>query len=312
MHLEIEYPFGMGNQGFQYVFDRIAMDIPLYYPSVTTARIDVQKLFPISQGPSTRSGTSAMKITNVANKKTTLVSFWDRTLEMMGHEGWEMFDIVHVIGGLEIYLTPEQLMERYNIKFSPFLYPLEFMRTYRYIDLFREPYDPNKKIRKACFIGNIYESRKVVTDILRKHPLFDIYGIEDGYFKETYYQKMNEYALTLSLNGGGEWCIRDFESMGMGIPIIRSETKTPMYKGLYPEQNYIKGSEKSDIAFIVYPGISLEQIAEQFIDSVEKNIHNDDLLTSISRNNIEYYDKYLLPNKIADIFFELFDLEILK
>jgi hypothetical protein len=54
------------------------------------------------------------------------------------------------------------------------------------------------------------------------------------------------------------------------------------------------------------------EIAEYFIDSVEKNINNDDLLMSISRNNIDYYDKYLLPNKIVDEFFKVFDPSILE
>jgi hypothetical protein len=312
MHLIVEYPFGMGNQGFQYVFDRIFLELNLHYPNITKKAVNVQELFPISQGPATRSGTAAMKITNDANRKTTLVSFWDRTLEMLGHEGWEMFDIVHIIGGLGVYMTPEQIMEKYNAKFTPFLYPLEFYYIYDYIKQFREPYDPTKKIRKACFIGGLYESRRVVADILRKHPLFDVYGREDGYFRETYFQKMNEYTLTLSLNGAGEWCVRDFESMGLGIPIIRSEALTPMYKGLYPGQNYIAATPPSDLAFMIYPGIPLERIAEYFIDSVEKNINNDDLLMSISRNNIDYYDKYLLPNKIVDEFFKVFDPTILE
>ena len=312
MHLIVEYPFGMGNQGFQYVFDRIYQDLSLYYPFVTKEAVNTQEKYPECGGPSGRCGTSALKIINAENKKTTLLSFWDRTLDMFGHEGWEELDIVHCIGGLGIYLTPEQILKEYNIKFSSFLYPLEFMYAYDYIKQFRKPYNPNERIRKACFVGNIYESREEVAKILRKHPLFDIYGLEDGYFKESYYKKINEYALTLSFNGGGEWCIRDFESMGLGIPIFRSETKTQLYKGIHPNTNYIIGSVPSDQAFIIYPGYSLEEIAYQFIENIEKNINNDDLLISISKNNLEYYDNYLLPNKIADEFFNVFDLDILK
>jgi hypothetical protein len=42
------------------------------------------------------------------------------------------------------------------------------------------------------------------------------------------------------------------------------------------------------------------------------HINDEQLLTSISQNNIDYYDKYLLPNKIVNEFFNVFDLEILK
>jgi hypothetical protein len=37
---------------------------------------------------------------------------------------------------------------------------------------------------------------------------------------------MSQYALTLSFNGNGEWCLRDVESMGLGIPTVRAEMKT--------------------------------------------------------------------------------------
>ena len=154
-----------------------------------------------------------------------------------------------------------------------------------YINKHRTPYNYSNKIKKACFIGWIYDSRKQIADILQKHPLFDIYGIEAGLRGESYYEKMNEYALTLSLNGGGEWCIRDFESMGLGIPIIRSEAKTPLHKGIYPGQNYIAATPPSDLAFLIYPGISLPQIAEYFIDSIEKNINNTSLYFYSNNNS---------------------------
>jgi hypothetical protein len=123
---------------------------------------------------------------------------------------------------------------------------------------------------------------------------------------------MSQYALTLSFNGNGEWCLRDVESMGLGIPTVRAEMKTPFYKGLYPGVNYIKGMKPSPNAHMTFYQHSFEDTAACYIDAVEKAINDEELLMSISKNNTEYYDKYLLPNKIAMEFFNVFDLEILK
>jgi hypothetical protein len=88
--------------------------------------------------------------------------------------------------------------------------------------------------------------------------------------------------------------------------------KTPFYKGLYPGVNYIKGMKASHNAHMTFHQHSFEDTAACYIDAVEKAINDEELLMSISKNNIEYYDKYLLPNKIVDEFFNVFDLEILK
>ena len=317
MHLVFEYPFdGGGNKGFEYIFNSIYNDIKLHYPIDVPLVSRVNTVDPNNpcQHPGGRCGISTMKITNKENNKTTVLSFWDRTIELTYGPGigWEAFDIVHIIGGLGVPLTPEEIYNQHGIKFSPFLYPLEFLSSYKYIEQYRKPYILEEKIKKACFIGWVYDSRKQVTDILQQHPLFEIIDTSAGLRGESYYDKMSQYALTLSLNGNGEWCLRDVESMGLGIPTVRAEMKTPFYKGLTPGVNYVKGMEASENAFMVFPGVSFEEVAQSYITAVENVIDNKELLTSISQNNIDYYDKYLLPNKIVDEFFNVFDLEILK
>jgi hypothetical protein len=317
MHLVFEYPFdGGGNQGFGYVFNRIFEDISLHYPNEVPAKSrfnTVEKFYPC-QHPGGRCGISTMKITNKENNKTTVLSFWDRTMDVVNSIGlgWEDLNVVHVIGGLGMFMTPEEIQEQYNVKFTPFLYPLEFLSSYKYIEQYRGSYNLNERIKKACFIGWIYDSRKQIADILNKHPLFEVIGTEAGLRGEPYYEKMSQYALTLSFNGNGEWCLRDVESMGLGIPTVRAEMKTSFYKGLNPGVNYIKGMEPSMNAHMTFGGHSFEDTAAYYIDAVEKAFNNEQLLTFISQNNIDYYDKYLLPNKIVNEFFNVFDLEILK
>jgi hypothetical protein len=317
MHVRFEYPFGGGgNQGFGYVFNRIFDDVSLHYPHIVklTSKVDTVSLYNPCEHPGGRCGISTMKITNIENGKTTVLSFWDRTMDVVDSIGlgWEDMNIVHVIGGLGMFITPKEIQEKYNIKFSPFLYPLEFLSSYKYIEQYRGSYNLNERIKKACFIGWVYDSRKQIADILNKHPLFEVIGTEAGLRGEPYYEKMSQYALTLSFNGNGEWCLRDVESMGLGIPTVRAEMKTPFYKGLNPGVNYIKGMEPSVNAHMTFGGHSFEDTAAYYIDAVEKAFNNEELLYSISQNNIDYYDKYLLPNKIVDEFFNVFDLEILK
>jgi hypothetical protein len=315
MHLVFEYPFGGGgNQGFKYVYNRIANDMALRYPEIITSKIDTLSLFNPCDHPGGRCGVSTMKITNKENNKTTILSFWDRTIEIFHAKGigWEDFNIVHVIGGLGVPLTPEEIQIQHGIKFSPFLYPLEILSSYNYIQQFRKPYVLEEKIKKACFIGWLYDSRKQIADILNQHPLFDVIGTEAELRGESYYEKMSQYALTLSFNGNGEWCLRDVEAMGLGIPLVRAELKTPFHKELVPGVNYIKGNEASINASLVFPGIPFEQSAANYIKAVEDTINNEELLTSISRNNIEYYQQYLLLDKIIESFFDIFDLELLK
>jgi hypothetical protein len=314
MNLIFEYSFdGGGNQGFGHVFNNIYYKINTYYPEVNKSKISVYDVYPGCQSPGGRCGISSLKIINPDNKKTTVLSFWDRAMDITtGHLEWDSLNVVHLIGGLGIYESPETILERTGIKFSPFLYALEFLRSYEFIEKHRTPYNYNEKIKKACFIGWIYDSRKQITDILEQHPLFDIFGHEHNFRGEKYYEVLSQYALALSLNGNGEWCLRDVEAMGLGIPLVRAELKTPFYKELIPRVNYIKGNEASENASLVFPGIPFEQSAANYIKAVEDAINNEELLTSISRNNIEYYQQYLLLDKIVESFFDVFDLELLK
>jgi hypothetical protein len=157
----------------------------------------------------------------------------------------------------------------------------------------------------------VYSGREVIVNELQKHPLFDIFDVDAGYYEEAYFEQMSKYVLTLSLNGNGELCMRDFESMGLGIPVVRSEVKSAFMQPFVDRQNYIRGSDPALDAWFVYGGRDKE-IAEQFISTVETAIHETDMLSTVSRNSVEYFDNYCYPAKIADKFFEVFDLDILR
>jgi len=313
MRIQVEFCFdGKNNFGFKTIFNGIYEKLITLYPNVLFNKVSLDEVYPFCGNPGGRCGSSSMNIINLDNNKTVVLSFWDRSMEVLYKDLWHELDVVHLIGGLGMQETSEEIKNKRNVLYSPFLYPIDTENGYNYIDKIREPYQYDKKIKKACFIGWLYQDREIISNILKTHPLFDIYGIEHNYRGLKYYEKINDYALTLSFNGNGEWCIRDAESIGLGIPIVRSELKTEFYGGFKPGEDYIRGSVPSDNASFYYPGYTHKQIAEQFIDAVENVIKNEELLTTISKRNVEYYDNNLRLPKIIDKFFTIFNIDNLK
>jgi hypothetical protein len=312
LNMNLLFEYGSPNYGFISTYNRIYEQFETKYPGVRKTKFN--KGWGHCSSPGGRCGTSNMDIINLDNNKTVILSFWDRGMESLTAKEWhcwEGLDMVYVIGGLGI--DPDEIKEpRYSrLGFSPFLYPLEHLRVYEAVERFRKPYVYEEKIKKACFIGQIYQARQVITDILKKHPLFDIYDGSAGYHGDAYFQKLNEYAITLSLNGNGELCMRDFESMGMGIPVLRSQVVTPLLAPLVADVDYIRGSDRPNGAWFIYGGRE-PQIAEQFIERIETAINEPEMLTAMSERNTKYFDEYVYPHKIADKFFEVFNLDMLR
>jgi len=116
--------------------------------------------------------------------------------------------------------------------------------------------------------------------------------------------------MTLSLNGFAEACYRDWESMGVGVPIVRSEFYSQYDSPIIPNFHYIVGSDPTINGETVYKK-SFQEIADQFVHAVESNIDNEDLLNEISKNGKEYFINNLTCDKIVDKFFKLVDLNLL-
>jgi hypothetical protein len=310
MKLNFEYstPYVMhwSNESFHYIFDKIRKDIQKHYPEIT--EVNVVPLPSEGHPPAgTVNGVSSLKIINSDNGKTTVLTFWDKGLDIITPKSdWEKYNVVHLIGGLGVNThQAEFLCKIKNAKYTPFQYPLPFHKNYDLIDSLRNKYNYRYKVKKACFIGSLYHGRQGFVDLLSKHPMFEIIGSDKGFVFESYYNEMRKYAMTLSLNGNGEFCIRDFESMGMGIPIFRSELSSTLHSPLISEVNYLPASKVTDI-------LSLEDLAEKFIHSIEKYMSNEELLNKISENNLIYYENYVRLDKIVKLFFEVFDLNLIK
>lgn len=313
MRLLITYPKTQ-NHGFNYIYDHVTEKLKNKYQDFTIERFDSTD-YRTPEGVMVYSygGGSNLSIINLDTKKCVVLSFADIAQFCMRGHGYDDFQIVEVYGGLSwgnSEFTPQEISNRWQIRYVPFQYPLPYDDFDLYVQTHRTPYNPSSKIRKAIFLGMYHPERLHILDHLKNHPLFEL---PDSYYpRHEYWAEMSKYAMILSLNGNGEFCVRDVEGYGLGIPTIRSEFKAKIrYHELLPNVHYIKGSEPSDTSRLTYKS-SYKEVAEQFVHAVETTMYDDEFLTNVSNNSLYYYENYCKFDYITDLFVELFDPEVLK
>lgn len=292
---------GAGNPYFKYIYSTIFDNFSIKFPGHNIKHLQPDSMYQSSPG-----GMSNFQIINDDNNKTILMSFWDRGMDAFSPNiGWEKYKLVQYIGGLGMNINSKQIKESYGVDHYNFQYPLGVPNSYDYVNQVRSEYNPEQKKRKAIFIGAMYGTRIPLTDILSKHELFEIIDNSKGYFGLEYFKKINEYRVSLSFNGNGEFCLRDLESMGLGIPCLRSELKTEFYNPLIADYHYINGGRPCSNAWFTYSDSKIEDIAEEYINALENIIDNDQKLKTISSNSVQYFDSYSKPDYIIDLFFKL-------
>lgn len=315
MRLLISYPKTQ-NHGFNFVYNNIATQLKAKYPQFDIQTYDCAEVVNLVQH-SAYCGGCNLSIINLDTKKCVILSFADiAQIHAFAGHGFDEFKIMEIYGGLawgESQATPQEISDRWQIRYVPFQYPLPYDDFEEYLQTNRTPYNPSSKIRKAIFLGMQHTERRHVLEHLQHHPLFEIPA--NYYSRHEYWSEMNKYAMILSLNGNGEFCVRDIEGYALGIPTVRSELKAQTrYHPVVPDVHYIRGSEPSNSSRMTYKDSSLlsyKQIAEQFVDAVETSMYNDELLINISNNGLQYYENYCKFNYISDLFVELFNPEAL-
>ena len=254
-------------------------------------------------------GISQFQIVNPIDNRSILISFWDRGMEVfIDGLGWEKYDLKQYIGGLGMEKTSHEILKEYHVEHLPFQYPLGVPYSDKWIEEFTKDYNPEKKIRKAVFIGGKHGTRHELFPLLEKHPLIELYPSTAGYGGRDYFKKLSEYAISLSFNGAGEFTLRDIESMGLNIPVVRSKFKTEFHAPLIPGIHYIEGSESCPQARDTYRGIPMKDIAEQFVNAIEVVINDDEILTRVSNNGRKYYLTHCNTDHITKLALRLINL----
>lgn len=262
-----------------------------------------------------------MTILNPDNKRAIIFNVGPK-LEpsFLPKHGFDDFDVVQVVGGSSISKNfyeniDEKIRHKIDTIRKPLTFPLDKI-SQENIALDYKIDRTGSKIKKAIFIGNTLPSnlinRNKLMEILNKHPYFEvIQSIREGGipFKE-YLDKMNEYKLSLSLNGFAEACYRDWESMAISIPIVRSEFYSSYYNEMIPNYHYISATEKPIDGMISYKS-SINDIAEQFINKVEEIIDNDELLNDVGMNGRKYFEENITSESIKNNFFKQVNLNML-
>ena len=116
-------------------------------------------------------------------------------------------------------------------------------------------------------------------------------GGSDAYFNEAI-----KYAVGLSVAGRGELCYRDIEYMAIGIPMLRFEYRSELYKKLLPDYHYISVPYPNNMPLdngLPTDRLGLQEHSEMLLDKYLEVCKNTEFLNFISKNAIEYYDNYL-------------------
>jgi hypothetical protein len=156
-------------------------------------------------------------------------------------------------------------------------------------------------VDKFCFYGTSMEDRKILTHF--DANLFDG-GLPIGDFN-SYSDRLINYKVALSIAGRAEFCYRDIENFGMGIPIIRFEYENKMSIPLIPNYHYISVERPEDLVYDrLGEKVHAEMIEKRFLEVKE----DYDFLNYISENAKKYYEDNLSPIKSIENTYYLLEL----
>jgi len=104
----------------------------------------------------------------------------------------------------------------------------------------------------------------------------------------SYYMDLDKYSTPYDHTG--EFCYRDIEYMSVGLPYIRIEYKDNLYDGLIPNYHYI--SIPREKAYVAYELGGNKAVVELIKEKYNEVINDDNFLKYISKNQMEWFDKY--------------------
>lgn len=203
------------------------------------------------------------------------------------------------IGQYNKVLWDEQVQDpKVRNKIVPSIYPetnWQFgIANYDLVQNYRSSIELKKDL---YWRGSIYKNPNIV-EFNRRETIEFIYGkLKDFYFGhspvdfDSYIQESIQFKLALCFGVGGgyccgDFCFRDIEFYGLGIPTIRPKYAVETEDPLIPDYHYISVDCEFDETFkYKHP----ELLADKIISKYYEVINNDDYLKQISQNARNWY-----------------------
>jgi len=123
--------------------------------------------------------------------------------------------------------------------------------------------------------------------------------------RDDYFDEIIKYKISISIDGRGEFCYRDIECFGVGIPILRFEYVSKMHDPLIPNYHYISIPRPDDM---VSYSQGIEEHAKLIVKRYQEVLNDDEFLKFIAQNARSYYEKNCTMNQIIKNTYELLEL----
>jgi hypothetical protein len=185
-------------------------------------------------------------------------------------------------------------------KYSPWIYfPSDVFDIEKWYNKRQEKSD---FIDKFYFRGTALEGRPIL-------KYFDPNLFEGGMSigpQDLYAEQLINYKMGFSVAGRGEFCYRDIEYMGMGIPFIRFNYVSEMEPNLIPNFHYIGIDRPSDMVKDREGTAEHAKLVEQRFLQVKDD---KEFLSFVAKNAREYYETYLLMDKSVVHTYNILELQ---
>ena len=241
-----------------------------------------------------------MIIENTQTKEFVVLSVCDHlTGATLNHQSNDLCKKIIICQYDETCIRQHLRREENIFKFLPWIY---FPSNVFDIDsLYERRKNVTKFTDKFCFWGTSLEDRSILSHF--NPDLFDG-GRPIGTF-ESYASHLIQYKIALSVSGRGEFCYRDIENFGLGVPIIRFQFNNKMHKELVPNFHYISVDRPDDM---VYDRTGEKHHAEMLERRFVEVKDDKDFLDFISKNARQYYEDNLIIDSSIKLTYNLLEL----
>lgn len=244
-----------------------------------------------------------MVLENKANGEICCISFTEYfnsgIVHYMKNPRFKSMVLVHYNYHHLYYWTKKDGVENKLGSVKPWIFPV--YNNFN-VDYYREVRDRSEHTDGLFFKGSGLDSYRLAVKALKEQGIVDteVHNLNDyltlmakSKIALGYYQDLDKYVTPFDYPG--EFCYRDMEYISIGVPYIRIEYRDSIYNGLYPNHHYI--SINREAAYRAFDKDGNDGVAQLIREKYEEVKDDKNLLSFISKNQREYYDKYVAwPN----------------